>query len=188
MKKKFSFVLIILVLSPFYTVLSISATSTTTPYTPISHTIAIGRTQYGSYNTTEIDVLKNTNYTIIFTNQQSVTSDLTILKQGVVVNGGNCTNISSQFYALQLGPISNANTSSTVTGTWTSPGSDTWIMYYNSNDSGCGGAATLNLIKVGTPTTQSQPTTSQVEPGFESGIFLLTVIGLVILRIRNKKN
>ena len=188
MKKKLSFLVIILVVSPFYNVLLIHATTTTTPFTPVSHTIAIEITKYGIYNTSniEIDVSKNTTYTIIFVNQYSEVFDLTILKPGIYVTNLNCTNITSQFYDLQLGPISNT----TVERTWSSPNFETWIIYYDSHYSGCGGTGTLQLIKVGTP-TQSPPFTSYTEPGFETGILIIAVSGLVFLRIRirirNKK-
>jgi len=130
--------------------------------------------------------MKNTNYTIIFMNLQSGVSDLTILKPEIYVTFGNCTDIQSQYYDLKLGPISNTTINTTVKGTWLSPNIDTWIIYYNSNDSGCGGA--LNLIKVGTP-TQTAPYVSLNEgPGFESAIVIFSICGLVFLRIRNKKH
>ena len=67
MGKKIFLLLIILVLTPFYHVTLISGNSTTASFTPLSHTITIEMTKYGSYNYTgEIDVSKNTTYTIIF--------------------------------------------------------------------------------------------------------------------------
>ena len=168
-EKKIFLVLIILVVSPFYNVLLIHAVTTTTPFTPVSHTITIEMTKYYSYNTSEIeiDVSKNTTYTIIFVNQYSEVSDLTILKPGILVNNLNCTNITSQFYDLQLGPISNTTANTTVKGTWSSPDFDTWIIYYNSHSSGCGGGISLNLIKVGTPTQPPPYIRLNEEPGFE---------------------
>lgn len=190
-KNKIIFLLLILVVPPFYNVLIIHADLSTSPFTPVSHTIPIAMTQYGSYNTSEIDVSRNTTYTIIFVNKQNeIPSDLTILKPGIFVTNGNCTNISSQFYSLKLGPISNTTANTTIKGLWSSPVFDTWIIYYNSNDSGCGGGASLNLIKVGTPTLPPPSISLKEQPGFESGIFIIAMSVLVILRIRkhNKKH
>ncbi len=180
--------LIIFVLTPFYNVTLISVNSNTVSFTPLSQTITIEMTKYGSY-TGEIDVSKNTTYTIIFVNHQDeLSSDLTILKPGIYVTSGNCTNITSQFYSLKLGPISNTSANTTLKGTWSSPVFDTWIIYYDSNYAGCGGGISLNIIKVGTP-TQTQPSIRLNEqPGFESGILIIAVSGLVILRLRIRNN
>ena len=152
-------------------------------FIPTSNTIAIAVNPSDNYNTSEIDIPKNTSYMIVFINSLSEQNDLTILKPNVYVDSHNCSNIGTQYYDLKLGPISK----STVNGTWTSPNFDTWLIYYNSNRTACS-AGTTNLIKVGNP-SQNRPMISEqfYSPGFEIIFSFIGIVSLYIIKKRNKQ-
>ena len=181
MIKKKVIILFLFVLS-FGSSLGVIANLTEKSLKPTSNTIVIGMDfEIGNgYNITEIDVPKNTNYTIIFVNSQKYIHDLIILKPGIVVNELNSTNITSNFYDLKLGPITNT----TVKGTWLSPNFNTWIIYYDDLSS-ADFTGSASLLKVGSP-NQSPPFVLNTEPGFDTSGVILSIVVLFFCKFYKK--
>lgn len=162
--------------------------STQTVITPVGNKIFIGVDANGglAFNGSEIDVSLNTNYTIVFVNQQSTPHDLTILKPGAIITSTNASNPTSAYESYSTGAV----TSNTKTGNWTSPNSNVWLAFFCSQpghfDSGMKG-----VVKVGSPTGNSNAvfgSTGGSTPGFEFVAVIVGIVGIVAVRVYHKKH
>jgi hypothetical protein len=185
----------IVILALFTGILFLSATYalmvSATPESPANGTDVVITAITGTqYDKKAIDLHKNTQYHIIFWNNETdVWHNLIVAADGREVTSGTAANPPDSG-DLVLGPLpteavssnSGGKPTSVWNGTFTTPNEDTYIMFYCSFaghfDSGMWG-----YFKVGEPTGNPPGTPA---PGFELVIGLFIIASLAIFQRRKK--
>ncbi|MFW9854991.1 MAG: Heimdall-CTERM domain-containing surface protein [Candidatus Thorarchaeota archaeon] len=167
--------------------LNLSATTNTpTQGTTITITALTGTL----YDKKAIDVQKNTQYTIVFWNNESgVWHNLIVAADERIVTSATASD-TPKSGDLVLGPLpaeaNTGNSGGTETSVWnttfTTPDKDTYIMFYCSF-SGHFDAGMWGYFKVGNPTGNPPGTPA---PGFELAIGLLIIASLALVQRRKK--